>query len=152
MTAGDTPSSRPAPRTPVAGDTPSSRRRRPPTGLNPNRRGEYKHGAGGGGRDGRGGEGGPGGPLLSKNFLMFVCAGLVFFGISTHMAGQQNRMFEKHFSEINKVRAERRKLKEEVALLQAGPYTTMFSALLKPYLKPLTLLSCPNSEPRRCSS
>ena len=30
----------------------------------------------------------PGGPLLSKNFLMFVCAGLVFFGISTHMAGR----------------------------------------------------------------
>jgi len=56
------------------------------------------------------------------------------------MAGQQNRMFEKHFSEINKVRAERRKLMEEVALLKAWLHTqgltlVHFSAQRKRFLR-----------------
>ena len=42
-----------------------------------------------------------------------MCAGLAFFGISTHMAGHHNRAFERHFQELAKVRADRRKLKEE---------------------------------------
>jgi regulator of replication initiation timing len=40
-------------------------------------------------------------------------------GISTHMAGHQNRAFERHFQEISKVRADRRKLKEENETLRA---------------------------------
>lgn len=52
-------------------------------------------------------------------YVKFVCAGLAFFGISTHMAGHQNRAFERHFQEISKVRADRRKLKEENEALRA---------------------------------
>ena len=50
---------------------------------------------------------------VSKNFIVFVAAGLAFFGLSAVGAGNSNRAFERHFQEIAKVRADRRKLKEE---------------------------------------
>ena len=50
---------------------------------------------------------------VSKNFIVFVAAGLAFFGLSALGAGNSNRAFERHFQEIAKVRADRRKLKEE---------------------------------------
>jgi hypothetical protein len=50
---------------------------------------------------------------VSKNFVVFVCAGLAFFGISAVGAGRSNRAFERHFQELEKVRADRRKLREE---------------------------------------
>ena len=48
-----------------------------------------------------------------KNFVVFVCAGLAFFGLSVLGAGRSNRAFERHFQEIAKVRADRRRLREE---------------------------------------
>lgn len=53
------------------------------------------------------------GGAVSKNFVVFVCAGLAFFGISAVGAGRSNRAFERHFQELEKVRADRRKLREE---------------------------------------
>ena len=50
---------------------------------------------------------------VSKNFVVFVCAGLAFFGLSVLSAGRSNRAFERHFQEISKVRADRRRLREE---------------------------------------
>ena len=50
---------------------------------------------------------------VSKNFVVFVCAGLAFFGLSVLGAGRSNRAFERHFQEISKVRADRRRLREE---------------------------------------
>lgn len=50
---------------------------------------------------------------VSKNFVVFVCAGLAFFGLSVLGAGRSNRAFERHFQEIAKVRADRRRLREE---------------------------------------
>ena len=50
---------------------------------------------------------------VSKNFIVFVAAGLAFFGLSAVGAGNSNRAFERHFQEIAKVRADRRTLKEE---------------------------------------
>ena len=50
---------------------------------------------------------------VSKNFVVFVCAGLAFFGLSVLSAGRSNRAFERHFQEICKVRADRRRLREE---------------------------------------
>ena len=41
------------------------------------------------------------------------CAGLAFFGLSVLGAGRSNRAFERHFQEIAKVRADRRRLREE---------------------------------------
>ena len=50
---------------------------------------------------------------VSKHFVVFVCAGLAFFGLSVVGAGRSNRAFERHFQEIAKVRADRRRLREE---------------------------------------
>ena len=41
-----------------------------------------------------------------------MCAGLAFFGLSVLGAGRSNRAFERHFQEIAKVRADRRRLRE----------------------------------------
>jgi hypothetical protein len=54
---------------------------------------------------------------VSKHFVVFVCAGLTFFGLSVLSAGRSNRAFERHFQEIAKVRADRRKLREENEVL-----------------------------------
>jgi len=60
------------------------------------------------GRPGRG-HGEPSNAVtVSKHFVVFVCAGLAFFGLSVLGAGRSNRAFERHFQEIAKVRADRR--------------------------------------------
>ena len=65
------------------------------------------------GRPGRG-HGEPSNAVtVSKHFVVFVCAGLAFFGLSVLGAGRSNRAFERHFQEIAKVRADRRRLREE---------------------------------------
>ena len=51
--------------------------------------------------------------VVSKNFIIFVAAGLGFFGLSVLSAGRSNKAFERHFQEIAKVRADRRRLREE---------------------------------------
>tara|TARA_B110000967_G_scaffold201542_1_gene238981 strand:- start:5463 stop:6035 length:573 start_codon:yes stop_codon:yes gene_type:complete len=51
--------------------------------------------------------------VVSKNFVVFVAAGLTFFGLSVLGAGRSNKQFERHFQEIAKVRTDRRRLREE---------------------------------------
>jgi len=88
-----------------AGDHASSKRR---DGRAPRPSNKPERWRGGGSPETRGLGG-----AVSKNFVVFVCAGLAFFGISAVGAGRSNRAFERHFQELEKVRADRRKLREE---------------------------------------
>ncbi len=87
--------------------------RRTPRGT-PGGRGRYRthH------RPSHGGSGGEG-PYISRQFLTFCVAAVAFFGLSQHMARQNNGAFERHFQELAKVKDDRRKLREQVEALKA---------------------------------
>ena len=83
--------------------------RRTPWGT-PGGRGRY--------RTHHGGSGGEG-PYISRQFLTFCVAAVAFFGLSQHMARQNNGAFERHFQELAKVKDDRRKLRTQVEALKA---------------------------------
>ena len=59
------------------------------------------------------------GPYISRQFLTFCVAAVAFFGLSQHMARQNNGAFERHFQELAKVKDDRRKLRTQVEALKA---------------------------------
>jgi hypothetical protein len=84
--------------------------RRTPWGT-PGGRGRYRSHH----RPSQGGEG----PYISRQFLTFCVAAVAFFGLSQHMARQNNGAFERHFQELAKVKDDRRKLRTQVEALKA---------------------------------